>query len=42
MLGLFLGLAWLAGITSDGIDDHCDSGDHPTNWYDTAEHPEAR
>jgi hypothetical protein len=37
-------LAWLAGITPDGImSDHWPhSDDHPTNWYDVAQHPFAK
>ena len=44
ILTLFAGLAWLAGITPDGIlyGHWPDTGDHPTNWYDTALHREAQ
>jgi hypothetical protein len=44
MFVLFLALAWVFGITPDGLfyGRWADTDDHPTNWDDSAQHPEAR
>ena len=38
---ILLSIGFLFGITPDGIlyGHWQDTGDHPTNWYDTAQHP---
>ncbi len=43
-LTLLAGIAWLAGFTPDGILywHWSYSDDHPTNWYDTNLHPDAK
>jgi hypothetical protein len=36
-------LAWIGGVSTDTLTDglwHSD-GDHPTNWLDASEHPDA-
>jgi len=44
MLALLAGVSWTFGLTPEGLLDHHwpANDDHPTNWYDTALHPEAR
>jgi hypothetical protein len=44
MLALLAGLSWTVGFTPEGLSfGHWPaSDDHPTNWYDTALHPDAR
>ena len=44
MLVLLAGIAWMAGITPDGVlyGHWPDTDDHPTNWYDSDLHPDAR
>ena len=36
---LLLGVLWVAGCNFDGSWDDL-AWDHPTNWYDTAQHPQ--
>ena len=38
---LFLSVLWIAGCNFDGTWDSLE-WDHPTNWTDTALHPDAR
>lgn len=44
MLALLVGLSWAFGLGPDGLiyGNWVDGGDHPTNWYDAALHPDAR
>jgi hypothetical protein len=44
MLALFVALTGVLGFTPDGIlyGHWPEDDDHPTNWYETALHPEAQ
>jgi hypothetical protein len=44
VVALFVALVWISGFTPDGIlYGHWPKiDDHPTNWYDSALHPNAQ
>lgn len=44
MAALLVPLAWIVGLTPDGFlyGQWLENNDHPTNWYDVAEHQAAK